>query len=102
MPIPGSDKPSAPHAPAAPTISINGRVVTGTGFLPDHDVTVRISRASDDINDYLAYTTDGGGHLLAELPASATGTLHVAATDNRPDPDGACGLLWSNTCTVDP
>jgi hypothetical protein len=26
--------------------------------------------------------------------------MFIAATDHRPDPDGACGWLWSNACTL--
>jgi hypothetical protein len=29
-----------------------------------------------------------------------TGMLQIAVTDHRPDPDGACGRLWSNTYTL--
>jgi hypothetical protein len=86
-----------PYAAGAPTISAHDHVVTGTGFLADHNVTIRITRPGDDISDYLAYVTDSNGHLDAELPTSALGTLHIAATGNRPDPDGTCGRLWSNT-----
>jgi hypothetical protein len=100
MPTPVADDPSHTNAPTAPTISAHRHVVTGSGFLPDHNVTIRITRAGEDISDYLAYTTDQNGHLRAELPASATGTLHVTATDHRPDPEGGCSLMWSNTCTL--
>lgn len=97
MPTPISDNPTAPHVPAAPTIGAHGHVVTGIGFLPGHNVTIRIARADDDINDYLAYTTDCDGYLHAELPTSVTGMLHIAATDHRLDPAGECRKLWSNT-----
>jgi hypothetical protein len=98
MPTPVSDDPSDPKAPCAPVISARGHVVTGSGFLPDHDVTIRITRAGEDISDYLSYATDCDGHLHAELPTDATvGTLHITATDHRPDPHGDCGRLWSNT-----
>jgi len=97
-PLPGDRPP--PQGPSAPTIEARGNVVTGYGFLPDQTITLRISRPDDDISDYLAYTTDRFGRLRAELPASAAdGTVYIAATDHRPDPDDACGRLWSNTCT---
>jgi len=95
MPTPVSDNPSV-----TPTISAHGLLVTGSGFLPDHRVAIRITRAGEDISDYLTYMTDGHGYLHSELPTSATGTLYVAATDHRPDPEGACGRLWSNTCPL--
>ena len=97
---PVSDDPSECHRSATPNISAHGHLVTGSGFLPDHNVAIRITRAGEDIDDYLAYVTDGHGYLHSELPNSVTGTLSIAATDHRPDPDGACGWLWSNACTL--
>jgi hypothetical protein len=40
------------------------------------------------------------GCLHSDLPNGVTGKLYIAATDHRPDPDGACGRLWSNTCSL--
>jgi hypothetical protein len=100
MPIPVSGNPAASHSSATPGISAKGHLVTGSGFLPDHDVSIRITRTGEDVTDYLTYVTDGDGYLRCELPDSVMGTLHIAATDHRPDPDGACGRLWSNTCSL--
>ena len=100
MPIPLSDNPSVPHSSATPTISAHGHLVTGSGFLPDHRVAVRITRAGEDIDDYLTYVTDGDGCLHSDLPNGVTGKLYIAATDHRPDAGAACGRLWSNTCTL--
>ena len=100
MPTPVSDNPSTSHSSATPAIGAQGRLVTGSGFLPDHRVAIRITRAGEDIDDYLTYMTDGHGYLHCELPNSATGKLSIAATDHRPDPEGACGRLWSNTCSL--
>ena len=97
MPNPLSDNPSGSHPSATPTISARGHLVTGSGFLPNHNVTLRITRAGEDISDYLAYVTEGDGDIHCELPDGVTGTLHIAATDHRRDPDGVCGRLWSNT-----
>jgi hypothetical protein len=97
---PVSNTPSVPHPSATPTISTDGHLVTGCGFLPDHNVSIRITRAGEDISDYLTYLADGDGYLHCELPTSATGKLSIAATDHRPQPDGACGRLWSNTYTI--
>ncbi len=87
---------------AKPAIAVTrAGVVIGTDFLPDHDVTIRISHAGKDVSDYLTYTAEHNGRLYADLPATAmTGVLQVAATDHRIDPDGACGWLWSNTYVV--
>ena len=100
MPTPLSDSSSVSHPSASPTISAQGHLVIGSGFLPNHNVTVRITRAGEDISDYLAYVTEGDGGMHCELPDSVTGTLHIAATDHRRDPDGVCGRLWSNTCIL--
>jgi hypothetical protein len=101
MPTPAQDNPAAHHAAPAPTISGCGHVITGSGFLPNHGVAIHITRAGDDISDYLTYTTDPSGHLHADLPASAAvGSVRITATDHRPDPGGPCGRLWSNTCTL--
>jgi hypothetical protein len=89
-----------PHPSVTPVISAHGQLVTGSGFLPDHNVSIRITRAGDDISDYLTYLADGVGCLHCELPTSTAGTWYIAATDHRPEPDGACGRLWSNTYTL--
>jgi hypothetical protein len=103
MTDPGPSDPGTHQRPASttPTITAAGGVITGAGFLPDQEVTVRISYIAEDISDYLTYTTDPRGNLHAELPTSpGAGALHITATDHRTDPDGVCGLLWSNTQTV--
>jgi hypothetical protein len=89
---------------AGPTINATAdSVVTGKGFLPERRVTVCVTYTADGISDYLTYTADPGGDLRAELPTSPTaGALRITATDHRSDPDGACGLLWSNTHTLAP
>jgi hypothetical protein len=104
MPTPAADNPATPQARggAAPAITAAvGYIVTGTGFLPDHNVTIRITRSSDDVTDYIAYTTDANGRLYAALPTDPTAdTLQVSASDHRLDPASADGLLWSNTCPI--
>jgi hypothetical protein len=103
-PAPNNPSTPPPAAGVAPTITATaGHVITGAGFLPDHDVTICVTYTAEDISDYLKYTTGPGGDLYAELPISTTtGALHITATDHRTDPDGACGLLWSNTQTLQP
>src|SRR5271155_4205461 len=100
MPTSVSHNPAAPHSSGTPTIGAKGHLVTGSGFLPDHRVAIRITRAGEDIDDYLTYVTDGDGCLHSDLPNGVTGKLYIVATDHRPDPDDACGRLWSNTCTL--
>jgi hypothetical protein len=104
MTDPAADDPSAspPIAAAAPAITASAPcVIIGDGFLPDQEITLCIDYIADGVSDYLTYTTDSGGRLHAELPLSpTTGPIHVAATDQRTDSNGAPGLLWSNTHVV--
>jgi hypothetical protein len=96
-----ADNPNRGESPTAPTITATrGGVVIGVDFLPDRVVAVKITRPGEDVSDYLTYTTDRNGHLYAELPTAVAGTLCIAVTDNRPDPDGECSRLWSNTFSV--
>jgi len=100
---PGEHAPAPPVGPTTPVISVSrGQVlITGTGFLPNCPVTVRVTSTGEDIVDYLTYISDAEGYLSAALPETAiTQTGHIAVTDNRPDPAGDGGLLWSNTVTA--
>jgi len=104
-PTPNNPSTPEPAGLAAPTITATAGcvVITGAGFLPDHDVTIHVIYTAEDLSDYLTYTTDPAGDLYVELPTSpATGALHITATDHRTDPDGPGGLLWSNTQTLPP
>ena len=100
---PSDHAPAPPGRAAGPIISAaHGEgLITGSGFLPNHSVTIRIADIGEDIVDYLTYVTDANGRLSAPLPETAiTETGHVAVTDHRPDPDNDEGLLWSNTVIV--
>jgi hypothetical protein len=99
----GNYAPVPPDQPPGPIISASGGqvLITGSGFLPNHLVSVRITYIGEDIVDYLTYVTDANGGLSAPLPETAiTETGHIAVTDRRPDPDCDGGLLWSNTVIV--
>jgi hypothetical protein len=104
MYTPAADNPAKPQTPLgdAPAITATvGYVVTGTGFLPQHNVTIRITRPGDEVTDYVVYTTDANGRLSAALAAGPIAeTLHISATDHRADSQGVDGLLWSNTHTI--
>ncbi len=100
---PGEHALALPVRPTGPIISASrGQVlITGSGFLPNRSVTIRITCSRDDIVDYLTYVSDADGGLSAPLPETAvTETGRIAVTDHRPDPDGEGGLLWSNTVIV--
>jgi hypothetical protein len=101
--VPGNQPTARPIGPTGPIISAcRGQVlIAGSGFLPNRLVTIRITYIGEDVVDYLTYVSDADGYLSAPLPETAvTETGHIAVTDHRPDPDGDCGLLWSNTVMV--
>jgi hypothetical protein len=99
--LPGDQPPARPVRTDGPIISAScgHLLVTGSGFLPDYLVAVRIAYIGEDVVDYLTYTSDADGYLHAALPETAI-TARIAATDKRPDPFGDGGLLWSNTVIV--
>ena len=102
---PATQAPVPPDQPAGPIISAScGQVlITGSGFLPNRSITIRITSIGEDIVDYLTYISDANGGLSAALPETAIiETGHIAVTDHRLDPRGDGGLLWSNTVIVAP
>jgi hypothetical protein len=101
--VPGNQPTARPIGPTGASISASrGQVlITGSGFLPNRSVTIRITYIGEDIVDYLTYVSDADGHLSAPLPETAvTETGYIAVTDHRPDPASEGGLLWSNTVIV--
>ena len=85
---PGNQSAARPVRPAGPIISAyDGQVlITGSGFLPNRPVTVRIAYGGEDVVDYLTYISDADGALSAPLPETAvTETGHITVTDHRPD-----------------
>jgi hypothetical protein len=75
-------------------------LVTGHGFMPMHGVTIRVIDPDETAN-YFQYTTDVSGDLLAALPTSIPhGTLHISATDSRPDTTDETGVRWTNTSII--
>ena len=104
---PGEHAPAPPAGQTSPIISASrGQIlITGTGFLPNCPVTVRITYSGEDIVDYLTYISDADGFLSAALPAAAITTetaYNITVTDHRRDLAGNGGLLWSNTVVVTP
>jgi hypothetical protein len=96
VPTPASDEASVSHSSTAPTICAEGHLVTGSGFLPDHRVAIRITRAGEDIDDYLTYVTDGDGCLHSDLPSGVTGKLYIAQPTTAPIPKACaagCGAI---------
>jgi hypothetical protein len=91
----GGDRPTITAALTPPQLR-----VTGHGFLPGHGVTIRVIDPDETAN-YFHYAADVSGDLLATLPTSIPhGTLHISATDSRPDPTDETGVRWTNTDTI--
>jgi hypothetical protein len=91
----GREGPTITAAPAPPQV-----IVTGHGFLPRHGVTIRVIDPDETAN-YFQYTADVVGDLVAPLPTSVPhGTLHISATDGRPDPTDETCVRWTNTNTI--
>lgn len=89
------DRPTITASVMAPQL-----LVTGRGFLPGCEVTVRLVDA-DQATSYLQHDADRCGNLAVTFPAPTLhGTLRVSATDSCPDPDDETGVRWTNTDTV--
>jgi hypothetical protein len=105
--VPRNEPNARPIGPTDPIISASrGHVlITGSGFLPNRSVTIRITYTGEDVVDYLTYISDADGFLSAALPAAAITTetaYNITVTDHRRDLAGDGGLLWSNTVVVTP
>ena len=104
-----SDSPPPPPWSVAcggdgPTISVEVTPpelrVVARGFMPGRGVTIRVIDPEETAN-YFQYTADLAGELVADLPTSIPhGTLHISATDSRPDPTDETGVRWTNSDTV--
>lgn len=100
----GSAQPSVAFGLEGPTITAALAppqvVVIGHGFLSGHGVTIRVVDPDATAN-YFQYTADVSGDLVADLPTSIPhGTLHISATDGRPDLTDQTGLQWTNTYAI--
>ena len=75
-------------------------IVTGSGYIPDKIITVRVA---DDVlherNFQRSSTTAGELNMRISLPCNSGLPFHVSATDSRPAP-GILGVLFSNTITL--
>ena len=85
-----ADNPVRGESPATPAITVTRvGVVIGASFLPDCEVTVRITRPGECVSDYVTYASDRNGGLHAELPATAlSGILEIGI-----DTDAATGFV---------
>ncbi len=97
-----------PHVipPTPPTISVSSTgagtgsnfAVTGSGFLPNVNVRIRVVDDAFHEHDF-NQSTDAQGKLNARfsLPCNSGLTLHFSATDGRANPSDLTGVLFSNT-----
>jgi hypothetical protein len=97
--------------PVKPQISVSSSgtgqssvfVITGSGFLRNHDVIIRVA---DDSNPPLGlvlhHNSDSQGNLNARfgIPCNSRLTVHFTATDGRPDPTTVLNQLESNTFDI--
>jgi LGFP repeat len=97
------------HPPQPPTISVEPKgsganasfTVTGSGFIPNHSVTIRVADGYN-ADRYITRTSDASGHLSATfpMPVNPGWTLYFSATDGRLNPNDATGSLVSNTVRI--
>lgn len=102
--VEGTPKP--PPAPVPPVIAVQSKgdgsfVVSGSGFLATHQVTIRIVDGAFGKSLVLTSTSDAAGKLL-DFPTGkickSPGQLFFSANDGRLDPPSHD--LFSNTVTV--
>jgi hypothetical protein len=104
-----SGPPLPPPPPVAPSISVSSSgsgqtsifVVTGSGFLPNHNVRIRVVDDALKETDF-NQSSDGSGKLNATLriPCISRLTVHISATDGRPSSSDLTGVLFSNTFNI--
>lgn len=107
--IPITARPTAPPPPppqVKPSISVQPKgdgsfVVSGTNFLPNATVHIRVVDAA--LNTFwFDQTSTAQGKL--EFPTGRIcqrgGTIHFSANDGRSDAHDLTGTLWSNTATT--
>lgn len=87
-----------------PTIAIQvvapQLLVSGRGFLPGGQITVRVENPDGTVT-YFQYAADASGEVAAALPTPIPhGTVHISATDSRPDLGDETGMRWTDTDTV--
>ncbi|MGX2029741.1 tectonin domain-containing protein [Methylocaldum gracile] len=75
--------------------------VTGSGFLPNTQTTIRGVRiGQDEISEYYWTTTaNADGEIAADLPIPCLSgiIINFSANDGRPDPNDLTNRFWSNT-----
>lgn len=100
--------PPPPPPPAPPSISVSRQgatfTLTGSGFLPNHTLLIRVVDPATFAGNYYNTSSDGAGKLNFSLtpPCPPSGQLACSASDSRsvPTSQDHTGMLWSNTVTL--
>lgn len=100
--------PPPPHPVVRPSIAVQGKgdgsfVVTGSGFLPNATVHIRIVDGPFGNSILFNDTSNLSGKLQGFMTGKICqrpGQLFFSANDGRPDPADLTGTLWSNTVTT--
>jgi len=108
-PPPPAPSPPPPPVGSAPTIGVSATgggaetifKVTGSGFVPNVQVTIRGARIDEgQVHQfYWAAMSDGGGNLSFDIPLPCVPGLVISfsANDGRQNPADLTDRLWSNT-----
>jgi hypothetical protein len=101
--------PPPPVTPPTITVSQEGSaagarfIVKGTGFLPSHDVHIRVTNNATLVSAFFTTGSDPAGALNhgLNIPCEPFVRLSFSANDERENPqDPTRGALWSNTVTL--
>ncbi len=103
-------QPTPPPRPTVPPLTISVTVpvshqfeVTGSGFLPNHVVHIRVADAFANPNLFFNAQSDTMGKFTTRLPIPCgPGVLYFSANDERPVPSSAdhTGTWWSDTVSI--
>jgi hypothetical protein len=76
-------------------------LIDGVRFTGGATVTVRVVDDALTQRNFQQSSTSGGElHMRQNIPCISGLTLHISATDSRPDQSDLTGVLWSNTVTL--
>ena len=104
-----TEPPPPPSSPTQPKIRVSEAadkhsfVISGSGFLPNTTITVRITEPNTIHAPPLSTTSTPDGTIHFTTPdvcGNYTGPVSIAATDGRPDNADITGDLWSNTAST--
>jgi hypothetical protein len=100
--------PAVPPPVTRPSIAVQGKgdgsfVVTGSGFLPNATLHIRVVDGPFGNSVFFTDTSDPAGRLRGFMTGKICqrpGQLFFSANDGRADATDLTGTLWSNTVTT--